>query len=178
MTSAVVGKNTPDLLSVGYRCQELGYGFHAKPYQVPYIVLPDGKTEVRLHVDQYVPYLLDGGDTAIHNSCVSMPCAASQSEIFDLDDDTSLWSEPQSKTIQIHEMFDELGRIECDALAPSAHSVDAAIVGNTPLPAQSVSTTIDALCVDAGIPPPPLHRIVCVVAILALVMRSAFSSDR
>ena len=27
VTSAVVGKNTPALLSVGYRCQELGYGF-------------------------------------------------------------------------------------------------------------------------------------------------------
>ena len=26
-TTAVVGKDTPDLLSVGYRCQELGYGF-------------------------------------------------------------------------------------------------------------------------------------------------------
>ena len=51
ITSAVVGKNTPDLLSVGYRCQELGYGFHWEPYQVPYIVLPDGKTEVDLHVD-------------------------------------------------------------------------------------------------------------------------------
>ena len=31
VTSAVVGKNTPDLLSVGYRCQELGYGFHWEP---------------------------------------------------------------------------------------------------------------------------------------------------
>ena len=88
ITSAVVGKNTPDLLSVGYRCQELGYGFHCEPYQAPYIVLPDGQTEVALHVDQYVPYLLDDGDTAIHKSCVSMPCAEVQSEVLNLDDDT------------------------------------------------------------------------------------------
>ena len=100
VTSAVVGKNTPDLLSVGYRCQELGYGFHWEPYQVPYIVFPDGKTEVDLHVDQYVPYLLDDGDTAIHKSCVSMPCAAFQSEIFDLDNDTSVYSDPHSKTVR------------------------------------------------------------------------------
>ena len=52
VTSAVVGKNTPDLLSVCCRCQELGYGFHWEPCQVPYVVLPDGKTEVDLHVDQ------------------------------------------------------------------------------------------------------------------------------
>ena len=82
MASAVVGKNTLDLLSVGYRCQELEYGFHWEPYQVPYIVLPDGTTEVNLRVDQYVSYLLDHGDTAIHKSCVSMPCAALQSDVF------------------------------------------------------------------------------------------------
>ena len=27
-TTAVVGKDRPELLSVGYRCQELGYGFY------------------------------------------------------------------------------------------------------------------------------------------------------
>ena len=31
VTSAVVGENTPDLPSVGYRCQELGDGFHWEP---------------------------------------------------------------------------------------------------------------------------------------------------
>ena len=102
VTSAVVDKSTPDLLSVGYRCQELGYGIHWEPYQVPYIVLPDGKTEVDLHVDQYVPYLLDDGDTAIHKSCVSMPCAAFKSEMFNLDNDTtSFCSDLHSKTNQI-----------------------------------------------------------------------------
>ena len=102
VTSAVVCKNTPDLLSVGYRCQELGYGFHWEPYQAPYIVLPDGKTEVDFHVDQYVPYLLDDGDTAICKSCVSMPCAAFQYEIFDLEDDTtSCCSDLQSNSMKL-----------------------------------------------------------------------------
>ena len=75
VTSAVVCKNTPDLLSVGYRCQEFGYGFHWERYREPYMVLLDGKTEVYFHVDQCVPCLLDDGDTEIHTSCVSMPCA-------------------------------------------------------------------------------------------------------
>ena len=65
-TTAVVGKDTPDLLSVGYRCQELVYGFYWPPYYVPCFVLPDSNTEVDLEVDQFVPYLLDTGDTAIH----------------------------------------------------------------------------------------------------------------
>ena len=91
--------NAPDFLSVGDRCQELGFGDHRDPYSVPHIALPDGETEADLHVDQHVPYLLDDGDTAIHKSCVSMPCAASQSEIFNLDDDTtSLCSDLHSKT--------------------------------------------------------------------------------
>ena len=49
-----VGKYTPDLLPVGYRCQELGYGFDWPPYSIPYFVLPDGKKEVDLEVDQFV----------------------------------------------------------------------------------------------------------------------------
>ena len=33
--NAAVGGDTPDLLSVGYRCQELGFGFHWEPRSVP-----------------------------------------------------------------------------------------------------------------------------------------------
>ena len=73
-TTAVVGKDTPDLLSVGYRCQELGYGFYWPLHSIPYFVLPDGKTEVDLEVDQFVPYLLDTGDTAIHKPSSSSRC--------------------------------------------------------------------------------------------------------
>ena len=73
-TTAVVGKDTPDLLSVGYRCQELGYGFYWPPHSIPYFVLPDGKTEVDLEVDQFVRYLLDTGDTAIHKPSSSSRC--------------------------------------------------------------------------------------------------------
>ena len=105
VTSAVVGKNTPDLLSIGYRCQDLGYGFLRKPYDVPYIVLPDGKSEVDLHVDQYVPYLLDDGDTAIHKSCVSLPCAAFQSDIWVLDEETAyVYSNTHLGTSQIDDL--------------------------------------------------------------------------
>ena len=73
-TTAVIGKDTPDLLSVGYRCQELGYGFYWPPHSIPYFVLPDGKTEVDLEVDQFVPYLLDTGDTAVHKPSSSSRC--------------------------------------------------------------------------------------------------------
>ena len=45
-TTAVVGKDTPDLLSVGYRCQELGYVFCWPPSYIPYFVLPDGKRKL------------------------------------------------------------------------------------------------------------------------------------
>ena len=36
--------------------------------------MPDGKTEVDLEVDQFVPYLLDIGDTAVHKSSSSSRC--------------------------------------------------------------------------------------------------------
>ena len=68
--NAVVGGDTPDLFSVGYRCQELGFGFHWEPRSVPYLVLTDG-TEVDLHVDQYVPHLFDDGDVTIHRAACS-----------------------------------------------------------------------------------------------------------
>ncbi len=40
----------------------------------PYFVLPDGRTEVDLEVDQFVPHLLDTGDTAIHKPSSSSRC--------------------------------------------------------------------------------------------------------
>ena len=36
--------------------------------------MPDGKTVVDLEVDQFVPYLLDTGDTAIHKPSSSSRC--------------------------------------------------------------------------------------------------------
>ena len=73
-TTAVVGKYTPDLLPLGYRCQELGYGFYWPPHSIPYLVLPDDKTEVGLEVDQSVLYFLDTGDTAIHKATPFAKC--------------------------------------------------------------------------------------------------------
>ena len=55
------------------------------------------------------------------------------------------------KNGQIDGMFYQLGQIECGALAPSAHSAEAAIVCDTPLPAHSVFTTIDAQCADDSV---------------------------
>ena len=69
--SAIVGLDTPDILSVGYRCQELGFGFHWDPHSTPYFGFPDGKTQVDLHVESYVPYLCDNGDVAVQKAMVS-----------------------------------------------------------------------------------------------------------
>ena len=33
---------------------------------MPYFALPDGKTEIDLSVDAFVPYLFDGGDLTKH----------------------------------------------------------------------------------------------------------------
>ena len=48
--------DTPWVLSVGLRCQKMGYGFHWFPYQTPYLTLPDG-TRIDLEVDGGIPYL-------------------------------------------------------------------------------------------------------------------------
>ena len=66
--SAIIGGDTPNLLSVGYRCMELGFAFHWEPMSLPYFVLPDGKTEIDLCVDSYVPYLDDDTGDMARNS--------------------------------------------------------------------------------------------------------------
>ena len=47
---------TPAALSAGWRCMELGYEFHWKPYQPPILIYPSGK-QITLRVDSYVPIL-------------------------------------------------------------------------------------------------------------------------
>ena len=54
--SAFVLPDTPWVLSVRLRCQEMGYGFHWFPFQTPYPTLPDG-TRIDLEVDGGIPYL-------------------------------------------------------------------------------------------------------------------------
>ena len=39
---ALVLPSTPYVLSLGRRCQELGYGFWWEPYGLPHLMLPDG----------------------------------------------------------------------------------------------------------------------------------------
>ncbi|MCP3879064.1 MAG: hypothetical protein GY701_11840, partial [Sulfitobacter sp.] len=52
-------KSTPDVLTIGYRCEALGYGFHWDPYSsTPYLVTPEGEW-IPLASEQYVPYLYD-----------------------------------------------------------------------------------------------------------------------
>ena len=61
--SAFVLPETPWVLSVGLRCQEMGYGFHWYPYETPYLTLPNG-TRIDLEVDGGIPYLCVGANRA------------------------------------------------------------------------------------------------------------------
>ena len=62
-TTQMVVDATPDLLSVGYRCEELGYGFVWEPYfKNPYTTVPkpDGSVEtIILESENYTPFLYD-----------------------------------------------------------------------------------------------------------------------
>ena len=52
-------KDSPDVLSIGRRCVEHGYGFHWDPFsEDPFLVTPNGD-KVKLRVFDYVPYLPD-----------------------------------------------------------------------------------------------------------------------
>jgi len=52
-------EETPDVLSVGYRCTEKGYGFYWEPYQqCPTFVSPDGN-EIPVDNDGYCPYMVE-----------------------------------------------------------------------------------------------------------------------
>ena len=49
--------NTPPVLTVGYRCMEMGYTFVWPTSQDPYFIRPDGMI-IRLMVENYIPYLV------------------------------------------------------------------------------------------------------------------------
>ena len=59
----MVVQNTPDLLSVGWRCQEKGYGFVWEPYSnKPYLLKPNSKGKyykVLCDAENYTPFLYD-----------------------------------------------------------------------------------------------------------------------
>ena len=57
--SPYVLDSTPALLSVGFRCMELGYTFVWPPGQDPYFILPD-ENVVYLEVIDNIPYLRPG----------------------------------------------------------------------------------------------------------------------
>ncbi len=55
-------ENTPDVISIGKRCVQLGYGFHWEPWSLkPYLVLPKAKGGGKLTLVSIgdVPYLVD-----------------------------------------------------------------------------------------------------------------------
>ena len=50
-------ENTPPVLTVGYRCMELGYTFIWPTNQEPYFVRLDGMI-IHLAIENYIPYLV------------------------------------------------------------------------------------------------------------------------
>mgnify|MGYP000600574081 CR=1 FL=1 len=49
---------SPDVLTIGFRCQKHGYGFHWGPYSDrPYFVTPEGEVAT-LTADIYCPYYM------------------------------------------------------------------------------------------------------------------------
>ncbi len=69
---ALVLDDTPEVISIGQRCMEYGYGFYWPPWSSdPYLLTPAGD-HVVLEVDDYVPYLVvSGAAPANPSSCCS-----------------------------------------------------------------------------------------------------------
>ena len=63
-TNALVLENTPNVISVGLRCMEYGYGFHWPPAETPYWITPDGR-EILCRVENNVPLLPSPGLKAV-----------------------------------------------------------------------------------------------------------------
>ena len=51
-----VVQSSPAVLSIGWRCLELGYSFYWQANQMPILVCPDGDV-IHLEVNDYVPYM-------------------------------------------------------------------------------------------------------------------------
>ena len=59
--------NTPNVLSVGRRVVEEGFGFYWDPYSLePYMTSPSTGVRIPMYVDQYCPYICD--DEAVDHS--------------------------------------------------------------------------------------------------------------
>ena len=60
--------HSPDVLSIGRRCQELGYEFHWPAHSsTPYFVSPDGRDVIKLETIDFVPHLRDSHNIIRHS---------------------------------------------------------------------------------------------------------------
>ena len=57
--SPYIINNTPPVLTVGYRCMEMGYTFVWPTGQKPFFIRPDGMI-VQVTVENNIPYLIPG----------------------------------------------------------------------------------------------------------------------
>ena len=71
-------QDSPDLISIGRRCQEMGYTFHwSLGSKSPYFVLPGSEQKVHLQTMGYIPYLVDKaqhGGSVWTSSGLCAPC--------------------------------------------------------------------------------------------------------
>ena len=115
-STAVVLPDTPWVLSVGLRCQEMGYGFHWFPYQTPYLTLPDG-TRIALEVDGGIPYLNtdavpysddNNAVPAVVTACPSLGDQSSISSVIIADREVNLDESNKLNVTQLmHEVVDQ-----------------------------------------------------------------------
>jgi hypothetical protein len=65
MAEMLCCQNSPEVISIGKRCLEMGYAFFWPPVSKrPFFIKPDG-TRIVMHVEGNIPYLNGGGeDTA------------------------------------------------------------------------------------------------------------------
>ena len=72
----------PDVLSVGRRCKELGYGFYWAPFEeAPTLVTPKGKHIKTINIDN-VPYIADGFNITKHARSRAMPVVYDKSNAW------------------------------------------------------------------------------------------------
>ena len=71
-------ESTPDVITLGYRCMEIGYSFHWPTGQRPYFLSPTNE-KIKLEAINYVPYLADDCKAnLVHAPLPQCTCVASE----------------------------------------------------------------------------------------------------